>query len=439
MNRDDEPTTGWKSVYGDRISEEKSRQADRSETAAATEGRLPQLSRTATLRSEGPGWGRASDRSASDEPSGQEPNATTTTVPAVRRRKPKVLLWSFLIALSIVLVMVGGVLFYVWNGLRPTAAASTPVKFTITSGMRAQKVTEMLEEQGLIRNAFLFSGWLKLEGEGSRFQAGEYELTPGMTREEIVAKLNAGDTVAAQTIKFTIPEGFTISQIAERLAEKAGLDKEKFLEAANKPELWTGSIWTKGLPSNGDLRFPLEGYLFPETYEMKAGSTETEVINRMLAELDHKLDQLPEDWLSVMEDRGLTVHQLLTIASLVEREVVADEERAIVASVIQNRLKKKMPMQIDATIQYLLDKQKERLLEVDLKVESPYNTYLNQGLPPGPIAAPSLKSIEAALYPDQTDYLYYVTKKDGTNTHLFAETYSQHQKNIKLSEKNVVQ
>ncbi len=440
MNRDDEPTTGWRSVYGDRITDEKSRQADRSEAAAATEsGSLPQLSRSASLRSEGPGRGRTADRSASAEPAGQEPNATTTSVPAVRRRKPKVLLWSFLIALSLVLVMVGGALFYVWNGLRPTAAASSPVKFTITSGMRAQKVIELLEEQGLIRNAFLFSGWLKLEGEGSRFQAGEYELTPGMTREEIVAKLNEGDTVAAQTIKFTIPEGFTVPQIAERLAEKAGVDKEKFMEAANKPELWTGSIWTKGLPTNADLRYPLEGYLFPDTYEMKAGSTETEVINRMLAELDRKLDQLPEDWLSVMEDRGLTVHQLLTIASLVEREVVADEERPIVASVIQNRLKKKMPLQIDATIQYLLDKQKERLLEVDLKVKSPYNTYLNQGLPPGPIAAPSLKSIEAALYPDQTDYLYYVTKKDGTNTHLFAETYSQHQKNIKLSEKNAVQ
>jgi len=440
LNRDDEPTTGWRSIYGDKTTDDGNRPQDRKETAAATEsGRLPQLSRSAASRSEGPGWGPSADRSADGEPSRQEPNARTTSVPAVRRRKPKVLLWSFLIALSLVLAMVGGTLFYAWNGLRPAPEASAPVKFTITSGMRAQKVAELLEEQGLIRNAFLFGSWLKVEGEGSRFQAGEYELTPGMTREEIVAKLNKGDTVAAETIKFTIPEGFTVSQISERLAEKAGVDKEKFMEAANKPELWTGSIWTKGLPSDGSLRYPLEGYLFPETYEMKAGSTETEIINRMLAELDRKLDQLPEDWLGVLEERGLTVHQLLTIASLVEREVVADEERAIVSGVIQNRLKKKMPLQIDATVQYLLDKQKERLLEVDLKVNSPYNTYLNQGLPPGPIATPSLKSIEAALYPDQTEYLYYVTKKDGTNTHLFAETYAQHQKNIKLSEKNVEQ
>nr|WP_255807593.1 endolytic transglycosylase MltG [Cohnella mopanensis] len=363
--------------------------------------------------------------------------ARTTSVPPIRRRKPRVLLWSFLIALGLVLAVLGGVLFYLWNGLRPAKASATPVKITINSGMRAQKVAEMLEENGLIRSAFLFSGWLKLEGEGSRFQAGEYELTPGMSRQEIVAKLNSGDIVAGATIRFTIPEGFTVQQIAARLAETAGIDKTKFLEAAAKPEQWTGSLWTKALPNDNSLRFPLEGYLFPETYEMKRGSTEGDIINRMLAELDHKLDQLPEDWQSTLEERGLTVHQLLTIASLVEREVVVDEERPIVASVIQNRLKKKMPLQIDATIQYLLDKQKERLLEVDLKVNSPYNTYLNAGLPPGPIATPSLKSIEAALYPEKTDYFYYVTKKDGTNTHLFAVTYKQHQKNIQLSEKNV--
>ncbi|MFC4600094.1 endolytic transglycosylase MltG [Cohnella hongkongensis] len=440
MNRDDESTTGWRSIYDDKNKERIHRPADRRETAAAAEtGRLPSLSRSASSRSEDPGWSPASDRSAAgrDLPPRQEPEARTTSVPAERRRKPRVVLWSFLIALSLVLSVAGGTLFYIWNGLRPAPAQSAPVKFTVTSGMRAQKVAELLEEQGLIRNAFLFSTWLKIEGEGSRFQAGEYELTPGMTREEIVAKLNAGDTVAAETMKFTIPEGFTVTQIAERLAERNGIDKNKFLEAASNPELWTGSIWTKGLPLDSDLRYPLEGYLFPETYEMKAGSTEIEIINRMLAELDRKLDQLPEDWLSVMEDRGLTVHQLLTIASLVEREVMVDEERPIVAGVIQNRLTKKMPLQIDATIQYLLDKQKERLLEADLKVDSPYNTYLNGGLPPGPIATPSLKSIEAALYPDQTDYLYYVTKKDGTNTHLFAETYAQHQKNIRLSEQNV--
>lgn len=433
MDRDDEPNTGWKSIYGNKVNGDEEKTTGNKETAAATElSRFNRMSRPTTLNTELP-------RSEAPASSSKQPEAVarTTTIPPIRRRKPRVLLWSFLIASGLVLSVAAGVVFFLWNGLRPTSASATSVQVTISSGMRAQKVAEVLEENGLIRNAFLFSGWLKLEGEGSRFQAGVYELEPGMTREQIVAKLNTGDIVAAATIRFTIPEGFTVQQIAARLSETAGVDKAKFMEAAGNSALWTGSLWTKALPVDNSLRQPLEGYLFPDTYEMKHGSTEVDLINRMLSELDNKLDQLPEDWQSQLEERGLTVHQLLTIASLVEREVVVDEERPIVASVIQNRLKKKMPLQIDATIQYLLDKQKERLLEVDLKVDSPYNTYLNQGLPPGPIASPSLKSIEAALYPEQTDYLYYVTKKDGTNSHLFALTYKQHQKNIKLSEKNV--
>ncbi|WEK56364.1 MAG: endolytic transglycosylase MltG [Candidatus Cohnella colombiensis] len=338
-------------------------------------------------------------------------------------------------ALAIVIGIGSSVLLYVWNGLR-SVSPSSPIEVTISSGMRAKSVAELLEQKGLIRNAFLFSGWLKLKGEGSRFQAGVYELTPGMTRDEIVAKLNAGDIIAEATIRFTIPEGFTVEQTASRLADAGLVDKAKFLDVAAKPELWSGSIWTSELSKDINLRYPLEGYLFPDTYEMKRDSTEAEIINRMLAELDRKLDQLPEEWQLTLEERGMTVHQLLTIASLIEREVVVDEERPIVSSVIHNRLGLGMPLQIDATIQYLLDKQKEKLLTADLKVESPYNTYLQQGLPPGPIAAPSYKSIEAALYPDETDYVYYVTKKDGTNSHLFAVTFKQHQKNIQLSEKN---
>jgi len=356
--------------------------------------------------------------------------------PVRPRRKPRVMLWSFFIALGIVLAAAGGAVLYVWNGLRPVKASDAPVRITIEKGMRAQRVAELLESSGLIRDAKLFGGWLKLKGEGSKFQAGVYELTPGMSREEIVAKLNKGDIVAPATFRVTIPEGFTVEQIADRLVQAGGVKKEDFLNAVQNPALWSGSDWTGQIPQDGKLRYLLEGYLFPETYEIKSGSSAADIVNRMLAELDRKLDQLPEDWMDVMEERGLTLHELLTIASLVEREVVVDAERPIVSSVIQNRLKKKMPLQIDATIQYSLDKPKEKLTEDDLKVDSPYNTYLNPGLPPGPIANPSFKSIEAALYPDDTDYLYYVTKKDGSNEHLFAVTFKQHQKNIQISNQN---
>ena len=351
-------------------------------------------------------------------------------------RKPPVALWSFFIAVGLVLLTAAGLLLYVWNGLRPVKAADAPVQITIERGMKAQKVSEILEEKGLIRNADLFNIWMKLKGEGSRFQAGVYELKPGMTREEIVAKFNSGDIVAPATYRFTIPEGFTILQMAERLASAGHVNKDEFIRAAQNPDLWTGSDWTGQIPLDAPLRFALEGYLFPDTYEMKAGSTAADIINRMLAELDRKLDQLPEDWHEVMVERGLTLHEVLTIASLIEREVMVDKERPIVSSVIANRLAKNMPLQIDATIQYLLDKPKENLLEEDLKVDSPYNTYLHPGLPPGPIASPSFKSIEAALYPEKTDYLYYVTKKDGSNEHLFAATFKQHQRNIEISNRN---
>jgi UPF0755 protein len=428
VDRDDKPSTdGWKSVYGNRVNDAEEKSSGTSEAAASTE----MMRRTNAGSDVGSGA-----MSRSTAPSTKTRASRAASAP-VRQRKPRVLLWSFLIALTLVLSVAAGLLLYLWNGLRPAAAASTPIEVTITSGMRAQKVAELLEQNGLIRSAFLFSGWLKIEGEGSRFQAGVYELTPGMTRDEIVAKLNKGDIVAAATIKFTIPEGFTVQQIAARLSESGDVDKDKFIEAASQYKQFTGSSWTNSIAEDDNLRFPLEGYLFPDTYEMKHGSTELDIINRLLAELDNKLDQLPEDWQTALDEQDLTVHELLTIASLIEREVVVDEERAIVSGVIHNRLDKKMPLQIDATIQYLLDKQKERLLEVDLKVKSPYNTYLQVGLPPGPIASPSLKSIEAALYPDETDYFYYVTKKDGTNSHLFATTYKQHQKNIQLSEKNV--
>lgn len=360
----------------------------------------------------------------------------TAGKPKRRKAKGHPVLWSFFIALGLVLVLAGGVLLYVWNGLRPPPAGDKPVRVTVEKGMRAQQVAELLEAHGLVRDAWLFGAWLKWKGEGTRFQAGVYEFVPGMSREEIVDKLNNGKTLAPATYRFTIPEGFTVEQMAERLAQAGVVDRDAFLEAVRHPERFADATWVSGIPKDAGLRYPLEGYLFPETYEVKHGSTAEDIVARMLAELDHKLGELPDDWQETMEARGLTMHELLTVASLIEREVVVDAERPLVASVIYNRLARGMPLQIDATIQYLLDKPKERLLEEDLQIDSPYNTYRNPGLPPGPIASPGLKSIEAALYPADTDYLYYVTKKDGSNEHLFATTYSQHQRNIRISEQN---
>ncbi|MDQ6418567.1 endolytic transglycosylase MltG [Paenibacillus sp. LHD-117] len=353
------------------------------------------------------------------------------------RSRPKtwvISLWVVLSLISIMAIGAGIVLYYVWSNLQPTPAGDAK-QVTISRGMSANSVADSLEENGIIKNSFVFGYYLQLKDEGARFQAGTYEMKPGMENSEIIAMLNAGDTVAEETIRFTIPEGFTVLQIADKLAADGLINKDKFLDLAENGRSWKEAETVLSIPDNDKLHKRLEGYMFPETYEMKKGSTEEEIIARMLQETDRKLSGLPDDWQDAMEASGRTLHEIMTIASLIEREVVVDEERPLVASVIYNRLAEPMRLQIDAAVQYALDEPKERLMQKDLEIDSPYNTYKNDGLPPGPIASPSLASIEAALYPAESDYLFYVTKKDGSQTHLFAKTYNEHLRNIEKSEK----
>ncbi|MGG6310958.1 endolytic transglycosylase MltG [Paenibacillus macerans] len=336
------------------------------------------------------------------------------------------------ILLLIFIVGIGAAGVYAYNGMQPVQASEQAVKMTIEPGTGTSGIADMLEEQGLIKNSFLFISYLKWKSEGSRFQAGVYEMKPGMTYDEIIAKLNNGDVVKAEMIKFTIPEGYTVKQMADKLSEEGLVDKETFLKLAKDASGLNDPLLSE-IPADGKLTYRLEGYLFPETYELKKGSTEQDIILRMLQEMGKRLGEIP-DFDRKLAERGLTLNQLMTVASLVEREVVADTERGMVAGVIDNRLKDSMKLEIDATVQYVLDKPKERLLNSDLRsVDSPYNTYLYEGLPPGPIAAPSLNSIEAALQPTASEYLFYVTKKDGSGEHLFAKTYKEHLMNIETS------
>jgi UPF0755 protein len=344
---------------------------------------------------------------------------------------------GLLLLLVAAVAAVGGAGYYALEQLKPVAGSADEVIFTIPAGTSSAGIAELLAEHGLIRNALFFSYYLKYKNVGTGFQAGTYAMTPGMDIQEIIRKLNAGETVRVETVRFTIPEGFTVRQ-AVKLLVNAGFPEEELLNVISNPERLAGSPGTEALrvyqiPESGLYRFPLEGYLFPETYELPKDIDAVQAVLRMVQELDRKLNALPEGWESQLEENGVTFHELMTIASLVEREVVADNERSLVAGVIYNRLTAGMPLQIDATVQYLFDEQKERLFEKDLQVESPYNTYLNAGLPPGPIASPGLASIKAALYPEASEYLFYVTKKDGTGEHYFGKTYNEHLRNIKKS------
>lgn len=334
-----------------------------------------------------------------------------------------------LVLLALVLAGAGAAM-YVAYALAPTEAQEAEVRIKIPPGTGSGRIAALLEEHGLIRDANIFRYYLIYKKEGGRFQAGEYAMRPGMELDDIIRKMNAGDTVKEETTRFTIPEGFTVLQIADRLEGLPGFDRQTFLELADGRLPLAAAKWAAEIPDNPGLRHRLEGYLFPETYEFKLGSTTQDMVQRMTTELDKKLAGLPADWPDKLKQSGLTFHELMTVASLIEREVVDDEERPIVASVIYNRLNIGMKLQIDATVQYALDKPKERLFLNDLQVDSPYNTYQIGGLPPGPIASPSLKSIQAALYPVETKFLFYVTKSDGTQKHAFAETYDQHLKNI---------
>jgi UPF0755 protein len=350
-------------------------------------------------------------------------------------RRSRITLWVIVTLLGLMLLAAAGVALYVWNGLRPAAAGETKL-VDIPKGSSAFKVAEVLENEGIIRNAFLFKYYLRYKNEGSQFQAGTYELTPGMEPDAVIVKLNSGDAIKEETIRFTIPEGYTVLQIADKLSAEGVVDREEFLEVAESQGMLSYSGEGAVLEPTSDMRHVLEGYMFPETYEMKKDSTPKDIVIRMLQELDRKLGQLPEDWSTVLEERKLSFHQMLTIASIIEREVVSDAERPVVAGIIYNRLNKGMQLQIDATVQYMLDAPKEKLLIADTKIQGPYNTYIISGLPPGPISSPSLASIEAALYPQTNDYFYYVTKKDGTTDHYFSKTYSEHQRNKKKSEVN---
>ncbi|WP_231705755.1 endolytic transglycosylase MltG, partial [Effusibacillus lacus] len=190
--------------------------------------------------------------------------------------------------------------------------------------------------------------------------------------------------------------------------------------------------FVRQIPKKPGMRYRLEGYLFPETYEIKQGATEHEIIDRMLKQFDKVVSP---DLREKFKANGLSLHDAVTMASLIEREARVAKERPTISGVIHNRLQQKPPMllQIDATIQYVVG-QKPELLYKDLEVESPYNTYKYEGLPPGPIASPGLDSLKAAASPEKHELFYYVTKKDGTGEHYFAKTLEEHNRNIALSE-----
>lgn len=292
--------------------------------------------------------------------------------------------------------------------------AGLPVQVEIPQGSGTREIAEILADKGVIDNAAMFRLRARTGEIDGKLRSGVYDLATGMPYEAVVEKLLAGPPVPYVTV--TIPEGYRLEQIAARFEEVVGIPAAEFLALAKEQ----AQSFSAGHPYLADVPTgSLEGYLFPKTYRIVEGSTAQDVIEIMLDQFDRELDEVD---LAGATAKGLTLHEVVTIASMVEREARLADERPIVSSVIHNRIDRGMRLEIDATIEYVLQANRPRLLNKDLQIDSPYNTYKYDGLPPGPIASPGLSSLQAAAQPAETDYIYYVlTSADGAHT--FATNY----------------
>ncbi|MDD2215033.1 MAG: endolytic transglycosylase MltG [Eubacteriales bacterium] len=290
---------------------------------------------------------------------------------------------------------------------------STLITVSIPNGTSTRGIGEILESKGLIIDSRLFRLKSRINGFDGKYKAGEYNLSPAMTMDEIITLILSGNDT---TLRFTIPEGYDIRKTVAALESANLINSETFLR-----EIETGSFsydFLKDAPSGSNR---LEGYLYPETYEVFANASERDIIVKMLDQFNKVFT---EKYYKRAKELDMDINQVITLASIIEREAVIPEDRPIIAGVFYNRLKKGMQLQSCATVQYILGEQKPVLSVADTKLESPYNTYLITGLPPGPICSPGIQSINAALWPENTDYLYFLAKGDGA--HVFSKTYEEH-------------
>lgn len=297
-----------------------------------------------------------------------------------------------------------------------TVRTARIVLVTIPAGANVRTIGALLARHGLVRSPLGFTLAARIDHLSDKLQAGRYELSPAMPPRQIALLIALGRTANDVVV---IPEGFTIAQIARRLAEEHKASEPSFLALAR----------TQGRTFQaGGFRPPsdnLEGYLYPDTYRLPKGAGERAIITQMLGNFEARV--LAPHKQDFAQARG-GLPGVLTLASLVEREAEADSERPHIASVLQNRLRIGMRLQCDASVQYALPQHKTRLLFSDLRVNSPYNTYLHAGLPPTPICNPGLPSIEAALHPAVSDDLFYVAR--GGGHHIFSPTLAAHDRAI---------
>lgn len=290
--------------------------------------------------------------------------------------------------------------------------AGENIYMVVKPGTTASEISDRLMQLGVIDSRLRFWWLMKLQGDAGKFKTGTYAFTPHMDEQAVLDKLVAGDTTV---VKFTIPEGFGIKEIAKRLADEGLVDEQEFLAEAKD---FAPYDYMKKRPN---VRYAAEGYLFPDTYVIHSDVSAEGIMKMMAEDFDTRLTPALRQQAAA---KGLSIHDLITLASLVEKEARYDEDRPIIAQVFFKRLQMGMPLQSDTTLQYLMAAPKEDVSIEDTKIDSPYNTYQHEGLPPGPIASPGMKSILAVLNPANTDYLYFVADRQGHNH--YSQTYDEH-------------
>jgi UPF0755 protein len=322
----------------------------------------------------------------------------------------------FVAALALLLILASFAAFNSWIAKKSKPfdpGNSEYISISIPKGTGTKAIGAILQSNSIISDSLAFSIKSKLDGYDGKYQAGDYTFSPSMSMDEIMRLLLAG---YMNTTRFTIPEGYDIKRTADALESQGVIDRERFFK-----EVKDGSFdyWFLKESMEGENR--LEGYLFPETYEIYLNASEHDIIDKMLFQFN---DMFTDEHIGRMNELSKTIEEIVILASIIEREAVVSEDRPIIAGVFYNRLKVDMPLQSCATVQYILGEQKPVLSTKDTEIESPYNTYIYNGLPPTPICSPGIEAINAALWPEDTEYLFFLAKGDGS--HVFSKTYEEH-------------
>ncbi|MGO4887376.1 endolytic transglycosylase MltG [Anaerobacillus sp. MEB173] len=350
----------------------------------------------------------------------------------VREQEEASIVRKIVFSLFILIIIVVGAVgvsgfVFVKGALGPMDEESAEmVEVHIPIGSSSSKIGVILEENGLIKNATFFRYYVRYKNE-TGFQAGDYQLSTAMNLNEIIDELKEGTVFEEAALSFTIPEGRWLEDIVAIIAEDSDFTTEEIEEKMKDREYISSLIEKFSILDEeilqDDIRWPLEGYLFPARYDFVE---EDVVLETIIETMIERTSTILGKYTEQLNNQEYSIHELMTLASIVEREAKTEEDRYLIAGVLYNRLDKGMPLQVDPTVAYALGEHRYMTTYADLEVDSPYNTYKYAGIPIGPIANPGENAIRATLEPKDTDYIYFYARRNGEV--IYNETYTEHNK-----------